>query len=884
MGRVARPGWNLVGRDDVRAVATSNWQTGAGILLVGSVGLGRTALARAVVDDIESNGTRDRAPDVQWLAAAAVGPTIPFGAFAPLAPEVGRTAREGSDAFDVLQSLRQAMIARAAGKTLVLAVDDAHLLDKSSATLVFQLVAAGTATAVVTARAGAAVPDGIRALWKEGFIERIDLEPLSRDHTIELAGRLLEGQLDGDLAEALWQTSEGNPLYLRELVWAGRNAGRMVAEHGLWQLHGELAMGPRLTELVQERLARLSRSELATLELVALADPLPLSVLSRLAPNSHISSLQRQGLLRVESVHGDAHVRPGHPVHGEAIRVALPVPRALELRGQLAAAFEAAGRVGADLLRVVTWRLDAGCDEDPELLLAASLQAAQTQDWELSRRLAETALAVGKEQRAALALAAALNHLGRDEEALLALANWDGDDDDEMAQVAVLRAYILYWGLGRMDQADAALDRAEERIRDPSNRTWVAAIRAGLLTFRGQPSAAVAHIRPALEQDDLLPRAVVSARAALALGLAWSGRPEEAIEVAESCLEPELLAADDTPASLRWTVLARLSAYRMAGRLTEMEALATSEYERGIKLHNRQAQGVTIGALGWVSLARGQLGSAIERFRESAANLAGADWTAVRSQSLTGLTEALALSGDAAGAAEALTEAGYDTRPTTHWVWPRVAISSAWVSAVRGELSRAVEQFLAAADRARSSGQVAYEILALHSAARLGESQVADRLVELATWVEGPLVQASAAQVVAMADGSGEGLDQAAAAWEALTMWLHAAECAGLASRAYARAGSTRRAGASASRMQAFLAHCDGARPIGPAVALAGTALTRREVEIALLAQTGLSSQAIAERLFLSVRTVDSHLARTYYKLGISGRRQLSDALAAQAG
>jgi DNA-binding CsgD family transcriptional regulator len=53
---------------------------------------------------------------------------------------------------------------------------------------------------------------------------------------------------------------------------------------------------------------------------------------------------------------------------------------------------------------------------------------------------------------------------------------------------------------------------------------------------------------------------------------------------------------------------------------------------------------------------------------------------------------------------------------------------------------------------------------------------------------------------------------------------------------------------------------------------------------VALLAQTGLSSLAIAERLYLSVRTVDSHLARTYHKLGITRRRQLADALVTLTG
>jgi DNA-binding CsgD family transcriptional regulator len=376
---------------------------------------------------------------------------------------------------------------------------------------------------------------------------------------------------------------------------------------------------------------------------------------------------------------------------------------------------------------------------------------------------------------------------------------------------------------------------------------------------------------------------VVAGRTALALGLAWSGRAEEAVEVAEACLEPGLVAADDAPVSVRWTVLARLSAYRMAGQLAQMEALATSEYTLAIRLHNTQAQGVTAGALGWAALARGRLATAAEHFRESAAVLAEADWTAVRSQSLTGLTETLALAGDADGAAEALAEAGYDERPTTRWVGPRVIVSGAWVAAARGEMSRAVEQFLHAAATARATGQVAFEMLALHGAVRLGETQATERLRQLSTWVQGPLVQVAAAQGTALAAADGQALDQAARAWAGLTMWLHAAECAAHASRAHQLAGSPRRAAASAARAEGYLENCDGPRPIGLTLTLAAPTLTRREQEVALLAQSGLSSQAIAERLYLSVRTVDSHLARTYQKLGITSRRELGAALASPA-
>ena len=59
--------------------------------------------------------------------------------------------------------------------------------------------------------------------------------------------------------------------------------------------------------------------------------------------------------------------------------------------------------------------------------------------------------------------------------------------------------------------------------------------------------------------------------------------------------------------------------------------------------------------------------------------------------------------------------------------------------------------------------------------------------------------------------------------------------------------------------------------------------LTSREREVALLAGAGLASKDIAARLFVSSRTVDSHLDRVYRKLGITGRAQLMDALGTKA-
>jgi DNA-binding CsgD family transcriptional regulator len=73
---------------------------------------------------------------------------------------------------------------------------------------------------------------------------------------------------------------------------------------------------------------------------------------------------------------------------------------------------------------------------------------------------------------------------------------------------------------------------------------------------------------------------------------------------------------------------------------------------------------------------------------------------------------------------------------------------------------------------------------------------------------------------------------------------------------------------------------CEGARTPGLAFRDAAVPLTAREREIALLAAAGIQSKQVAERLYLSVRTVDNHLQRIYRKLGVTSRAELAATLA----
>ncbi len=60
--------------------------------------------------------------------------------------------------------------------------------------------------------------------------------------------------------------------------------------------------------------------------------------------------------------------------------------------------------------------------------------------------------------------------------------------------------------------------------------------------------------------------------------------------------------------------------------------------------------------------------------------------------------------------------------------------------------------------------------------------------------------------------------------------------------------------------------------------------LTVSERRVAGLAAAGASNADIAQTLFLTIKTVEMHLTRTYRKLDIGGRRELAHALGVGTG
>jgi len=278
---------------------------------------------------------------------------------------------------------------------------------------------------------------------------------------------------------------------------------------------------------------------------------------------------------------------------------------------------------------------------------------------------------------------------------------------------------------------------------------------------------------------------------------------------------------------------------------------------------------------------QGRLATA-RRYYSEAVGLADATrFAGPRRLALSGLAVACAMLGDAAAAAQALAQRA--AGPSFGFRGPEQDLADAWTAQVTRQPAQAVRQLGEAAARAAATGHRTAESWLLHDLVRLGGHGAADRLRELADECDSRLVSARARHALAARARDARELAAAADDFEALGAMLLAAEAAAGAAEAYIRAGEPRAAAAALRRSGVLAATCEGASTPGLVHADAAVPLSGREREIVMLAVKGLASKDIAERLYLSVRTVNNHLQHAYAKLGVSSRAGLAQALGSQS-
>lgn len=863
--------WPLVGRKEELALASELLQRDAGgIVLAGAIGVGKTRLAREILEEAEAKGYT-----TAWATATRAAASIPYGALAHLLPA---PASEAGGSLAFFQRAVARLAERADGHRLALAIDDAYLLDDASATFVQHIATTGTARVVAVVRTGEPAPDSVIALWKEGLCDRLEVQALSLDEVAELLMRVLSDQVEARTLRQLWRNGGGNPLYLRELVLGGLETGALSKSSGIWRWRGSVAV-PRLVELIELRLAALGPDERAALELVALGEPVETEILASLVEADVLQRAERRSLLHLEHDGNRSAVRLAHPLYGEILRARVPGFRARELYRQLAKALEQSGiRRRNDLLRIAVLQLEGGGRASPDVLVAAARQAETAFDLPLAERLARRAAEAGGGVPAGIVLGRALQEQGRSTEAEAVLGGLASQarTDTERAELAELRSGNLFWGLGRLTEAEETLKQGEQAIADRSRREELLSLRVGFACAAGRPLDALDAAAPILEGNDSSRRAVLRTLLHVVPGLAIVGRTERALIAARRWPEVASALDDKLPFAPGHLVIGRLLALRLAGRLSEAEYEGAEGYERALEQGDQDSMALIAMFLGQVMLEQGRVKAAARLLREARAILLERDLMRFLPWCRADLARALALSGDVAQASSALDEAKAAQSESMRIDRAALGTAAVWVAVANGELSRARRLTFSVAEEAQALGQASFAAIAFHDLTRLGEPQaVVSKLQAIAAGSEGRLFPLFADHASMLAERCGERLEVVARRFENLGAHLLAAESASEAAAAYRADGKLASARAAGALARMLASRCEAQRT--PALTLVGCVegLTAREREVAALAAAGLPNREIASRLVVSTRTVENHLQHAYRKLGVTTRREL---------
>jgi DNA-binding CsgD family transcriptional regulator len=814
--------------------------SGRSCVLRGPAGIGKTRTAREVVDAMETLGIT-----VRRAVGSLSAQRIPLGAFASLLG-VGR----GSPA----ERVSQAIAAAGRGARTALVVDDAHLLDDASATVLHHLAATNTVTTLSTVRSGESWPDAVRRLWRDGYADVIDLEPLTRNECREIAEHALDSLVDEPTLELLHRSSDGNPLLLIEIIDASRTAGLIRHSNGVWS-GASVAAGSGTRELLAGRAATWTDDERMLAEFVAIGQSVPLRVLERLFTTSAIESALTARIVRRSDVAGSIEL--SHPLLGEHVRASLPSDQVADrLRTLIVAAL--ALDVNGDLsIDLGHWALTL---DDRRAIDAATLVSAAHRCHSVGRNELARQLAAAAERAGAAGPDLELVHR------VLAAqgAAPSGSQDETDATVAgAAEAFML--GFGPLGDVRTRL-RNRARLRGASpERSELEAVEIGVSIAAGAP------LDPAI--DDLLDIVHRHDAAAMSSLVAASFATSALNEAARFATTLDIVAhveASGAPTNEfhRITLgVTRADALRGLGRHAEATAVlfercgppeaavspVASVLANGSRVHDALDRGDPIGMK-----------------RHAAALLAtvqGLDSGGLGTWGLGYLRWAQAWCGDPAE------DLALVPAEQAQLLWPQATLAVCHALAERGELVASRERARSLADRASASGHRFVALGALHLVARITPAHfLVERLSEIAQRCEGDRVGAVVSHVEALAHNDGVALEKCAHAFEQLGQLAFALESFHVAARAHrtdGRRSSSQRCQAEQARLRAVGVH----PTFAASKASEGEPLTAREEESYRFAIEGMSNREIARHLGVSQRTVESHLQRAYRKLGAVAQR-----------
>ncbi len=757
------------------------------------------------------------------------------------------------------------------------------------------------------------------AAARRGLLERIELGPLTDADAVALLPR----GTDAERAQRLCALSGGNPFYLEQLARVGAPATSPGAVSEEFEIP-EAVIAALSVEL--EGLPSAARTLLDAAALVG--EPFELDLAIAVAEQESAAALDaldvllERDLVRATAV--PRRLRFRHPILRHAVYESSRLGWRLAAHGRAAAALAGRGAPATALARHVEQAAQPG-DASAVAVLAAAGEAAAARAPAAASHWFGAALRILPEgadasRRVALLAPWAVNRAvtGRLEESrdamMEALAALPPDEREVRTQITSFCAAIEHL-LGHHEQAHKRLVEALPLIPDGAspNAAAIAVELAGDAFLQGDRDLlrTWAARGAALAKDAGEPLLEAAATAQLAFVALHDGQPEEARRLRATASARMDAVGDDR-------LVERLEAGFYIGSmeyLLERDTEAIRHLERTLAVAHETGRTFVLASAG-AALAQAKLRRG--RVHESSYHAADAVDAARLSGNTQGMTQALAArarallaTGDLRGALEAANEGVRltgEVEPSAFAAVPALALGAALLEAGEpGPAATAVRAISRFPLIPKMTGCEAYELLtraALDGGDRLEAERMAARAAARAEHLDLPISRAQAGRargLVALAAGELEtALEAAAGAAEhaaAAGAVLEEARARLLAGMVYTAADERELAIAELSAAKQIADACDAVR-IADACALElrrlgrrvprrrsgpdGThlaGLTGREREIAGLVHCGRMNREIAAELFLSEKTVETHLRNIFVKLEAKSRHDIAAAV-----
>jgi DNA-binding NarL/FixJ family response regulator len=869
--------WPLVGRAsilrDLNRVLERSLP--AGVVIGGDAGVGKTRLLTEFADDAAAAGWA-----VEWVTGAVSTASVPMGALARLVPDQVPVTQ---DPVQFVVAMRQALLDRYEGQRLLLAVDDAPRLDPASGSFVAQLAAMGYCLVVCTARSGESLPSPIEALIKDEIMDQVELGPLLDSDIETLIRSDLDGQVDPAMIARGVQLVEGNPLFLRMLLADGVESGSLRMVEGRWVFEEPIGVSTGLGRLVAGRMGRFSDAERTALEVMTVAEPLDLKMADAFFEDDSLEDLERRGVVRIV-IQGRRHVvELVHPLFGETIRAETPVTRRRSIAGDLLRAGIATGaRRSGDPLRLAMWHLESGEPIDGETLLEAAQFANIASDHHLAERIARSLFEGKGDFRAGLELGEAVSRQGRSDEAegLFAELASISDSDQQRSALVMRRADNAFFRAGDRDRATALLDETRTNVNDPASRLMLDSQRILMLAFKPDPKSAFTEAVELINHEGVPDEAVLGVTTVLGLVATWLGDSPMVYQTTEDGLKLIETAGYAVPDATARLLGNQIISQVYDGRVEEAVRGSRDGYQQAITPPIDDFSHIWAIHLGMALAVRGQVQDAVAAGR-SACMLADRSDVMGHSAGVAGNLAVIA--GQARDkvtvefALRKLGAASVPVPPVGFWM-PR---ARAWQQALTGDIQQATRLATTAGEAAIDDGMPMVAAWALYDTVLFGKPPhvVVEKLQQIAACTSAVTINAYAEHASALEAGDPQAVEKVAAGFQGRSELLYAVTAYLQSARLYRDHNMNHAATRAATKARQLDTQL-------PTQVFWDTpsGLTRRETEISTLAAQGLTSRQIADRLYVSVRTVNNHLATAYTKLGVHSRDELAGVVSPSSG